>query len=237
MAIVTRWEHLAEATLNTETFPSFYAQIARLRFPIPVDEVLELRDLINHSADKYEEPNHTPGYTEFRDSLENAIYSFGIDDKRYRERLLKILVMLRELHYQHSIESRNREARLRLAKTDNRQARARSARYGWIAMGATLLSGLAWFLMIDATWQVKALTAVFAFLSWDYFRSLPTLDRDHERLTKDLNEVLRQRVENINWKTLIHKLALILGYKRIQGVEVFHRNHGPDADNYAPLYH
>ena len=50
----------------------------------------------------------------------------------------------------------------------------------------------------------------------------------------DLNLLLRQRVESINWRTLIHKLALLLGYKRIQGVEVF-RQESADFNSGAYL--
>jgi hypothetical protein len=38
---------------------------------------------------------------------------------------------------------------------------------------------------------------------------------------------------------LIHKIALILGYKRIEGIEVFHRNHSTETEypTQPPLYH
>jgi hypothetical protein len=47
------------------------------------------------------------------------------------------------------------------------------------------------------------------------------LDKEHDKLTLEVNDVLRRRVNSLNWKTLIHKLALVLGYKRVAGVEVF----------------
>jgi hypothetical protein len=239
MATATPWEHYADATLTAESFPAFYTRLMGLRFPIPVEDVLELRDLLNHSADRYDEPADTPQYREFRDSLEHAIYSFGVEDKRHCQRLLTILSLFRDLHYQHTVQSRNSETRLREARTENRVARARSLRYGVIALFAMSIAGLVWFGMSEPIWQVKALTAVLAFFSLDYFRSLPTLDRDFERLGRQLNELMRRRVDTLNWKTLIHKIALILGYKRIEGIEVFHRNHTTETEypTQPPQYH
>lgn len=239
MATATHWEHYADATLTPDSFPAFYTRLLALRFPIPVEDVLEMRDLLNHSVDRYEEPGDTPANREFRDSLENAIYSFGIEDKRHCQRLLKILSLFRELHFQHTVKSRNTEEQLRKNKDENRVARGRSLRYGVIALFATTISGLVWLGMSDPNWQVKALTFVLAFQSWTYFGSLPTLDRDFDRLSRQLNEMLRRRVDSINWKTLIHKVALILGYKHIEGVEVFRRNFTTETEypTNPPLYH
>ena len=61
-------------------------------------------------------------------------------------------------------------------------------------------------------------------LAWDYYHSLPVLEREQRRLTQELNELLRNRVDSINWKTMIHKLSLILGYKVVEGIEVFNEN-------------
>jgi hypothetical protein len=60
--------------------------------------------------------------------------------------------------------------------------------------------------------------AVLAFL---FIHALPKFDANMERLTRELNDVLRKRVDTLNWRTLIHKLSLLLGYKKIQGIEVF----------------
>jgi hypothetical protein len=57
-----------------------------------------------------------------------------------------------------------------------------------------------------------------------------------ERLTHDLNDVLRKRVDTLNWRTLIHKLALLLGYKQIQGIDVF-RHEQTDQGNTGPYLH
>jgi hypothetical protein len=71
-------------------------------------------------------------------------------------------------------------------------------------------------------WRIKALTGGFAVLAFSFFRGGAVMERETRRLTQQLNDVLRRRIHVIRWKTLIHKLALLLGYKRISGVEIFH---------------
>ena len=225
MAAKSHSDTLSGHILTTEGFPDFYARILALRFPISVAEVLELRDLINHSADVYEEPADIPQNREFRDSLESAIHSFGIENRHHCERLLGVLSMLRGMHYQHTIASRDAEQRLRRYQGENRTARAQSLRNGVIALIATAGAGLAWWVMANAGWPLQLFTLFSAVVALGYFHSLPLLERDMERVTGDLNEVLRKRVESLNWRTLIHKLALLLGYKKIEGVEVFRQQH------------
>jgi hypothetical protein len=208
--------------LTTRSFPDFYRRILSLRFPIGVAEVLELRDLINHSADVHEDDSsELPQTREFRDSLESAIQSFGVENRHHSERLLKVLVMLRSMHYQHTIGSRDHEQRLRQQQAVNRADRRTALRNGVLALITPAGTIAAWAVGARAGWIVPGLALASALAALGYFRMLPRLDRDMERLTGDLNLVLRQRVESINWRTLIHKLSLLLGYKRIQGVEVF----------------
>lgn len=223
-------------TLTTEGFPDFYARILALRFPISVAEVLELRDLINHSADVYEEPADLPQNREFRESLEAAIQSFGVENRHHSERLLRVLTMLRGMHYNHTIASRDAEQRLRSLQTENRGARSRSLRNGSVALLAMLGTGAAWILTDQPGWGLKLLPLLSAIAALSYFHALPLLDRDMERLTRDLNVVLRKRVDTLNWRTLIHKLALLLGYKQIQGVEVF-RHELPETGSGSRLLH
>ncbi len=237
MVSLMKSDSLAEYGLTAASFPAFYSKITSMRFPLAVEEVLELRSLVNHTADIFEEPADTPQFREFRESLLTAIHSFGIENKHHSERLLKLLAVLRELHYQHSVDSRDTEQRLRAALADGKNARSRSVHYGIYALLATAACAIVWFGLQNPNWPIKALTTIFALLGWDYFHSLPILDREMDRNTKQLNEVLRKRVDSLNWKTLIHKLSLILGYKQIQGVEVFRRN--PERDRtYRPrTYH
>jgi len=212
---------LSGLTLTTRDFPDFHALIMALRFPIGVAQVLELRDLINHSAAVYEEAADTPQNREFRESLEVAIQSFGIENRYHNERLVRVLNMLRGMHYQHIIASRDTERRLREQQAENRVTRRNSLRNGVLALLTMLGTGLAWFSLEGASWPLKLLPLTAAILALGYFHSLPLLDREMDRLTRDLNEVLRRRVDTLNWRTLIHKLALLLGYKQIQCIDVF----------------
>ncbi len=214
-------DNLAEYGLSAITFPAFYKKITSMRFPIAVAEVLELRSLINHTADCFEEPTDSPQNREFRDSLLAAIHSFGIDNRHHAERLLRLLTVIRGLHYQHTIESRDAEQRLRASQADNRESRARSVLYGTYAMAAMTACAVGWYLTKQPGLPVKLLTLLFAVLGLDYFHALPRLDRERENYAKEISEVLRQRIDSLNWRTLIHKLSLILGYKQIQGIEVF----------------
>lgn len=214
---------LSGLTLTARDFPDFHARIMALRFPIDVAEVLELRDLINHSAAVYEEPAEIPQNREFHESLESAIQSFGIENRQHSDRLLRVLGMLRGLHYQHTIASRDAEQRQRRLQDENRTARQHSLRNGLLALLAMLATGLTWYFLDGADWLLKLLPLGAAIVALGYFHALPLLDREMERITHDLNDVLRKRVDTLNWRTLIHKLALLLGYKQIQGIDVFKR--------------
>lgn len=227
---------LSGFTLTTRDFPDFYARVLALRFPISVAEVLELRDLINHSADVYEEPADIPQNREFRESLESAIQSFGIENRQHGERLLRVLSMLRSMHYQHTVASRDAEQRLRRLQAENRTARQHSLRNGVLALLTVLGTGLAWFSLEAPGWLLKLLPLAGAIIALGYFHALPLLDREMERLTRELNDVLRKRVDTLNWRTLIHKLALLLGYKKIQGIEVF-RHEPAEASSGSRLLH
>ncbi len=228
---------LSGLTLTTRDFPDFHARITALRFPIGVGEVLELRGLINQSAAAYEEPTDIPQNREFRESLEGAIQSFGIENRQHNERLLRVLCMLRGMHYQHTIDSRDAERRQRRLQSENRTARQHSLRNGVLALLTMAGTGLAWFSLNEAGWLLKLLPLTAAVVALGYFHALPLLDREMERLTRDLNEVLRKRVDTLNWRTLIHKLALLLGYKQIQGIDVFKHEQTDTGNSGSYLVH
>jgi hypothetical protein len=230
-------EDFSAFSLAPQNFQSFYNRILGLRFPIDVAQVLEMRYLINHAVDRFHQPPLTPDYRQLREALQGAIDSFSIDKKHHRERLLKTLTMLRELHYIHSVNSRNAEVKMRGDLTDNRTARNRSMRYGLFCTVVTIVSSLLWLSLTETGWWIKLLTAASAYLAWDYFRSLSTLDREMEVLTLQLNDLLRRRVRSLNWKTLIHKLSLILGFKHVPGVEVFVMDHSGEYDRTQPTQH
>lgn len=212
---------LAGFTLSVAGFPDFHSRIAALRFPVSVAEVLELRDLIHHSVDVYEEPADIPQNRDFRESLENAIHSFGIENPIHSERLVRILTMLRGMHYHHTILSRDSEQRLREQQATNRARRRASLRYGVLSLLTTVALGSYWATTPEPGLALKLAVLGAAVLSFVFIHALPRFDADMERLTRELNDVLRKRVDSLNWRTLIHKLSLLLGYKQIQGIEVF----------------
>ena len=214
-------ETITQYTVTPAHFPKFYRLLSGLRFPIKVAEVLELRSVLNEAVEKFEEPDDSQSYREFFEALESAIHSFGIESRRHADRLIKLLTLLRDIHYQHSINSRDKEVELRTRLEDTQLARIRSTRYGLVAMLAAIGSAIYWAAMPEANWMIKGLTLLSTYLSWDFFHSLPTLDREHKATNKELNDLLRERISNVDWKMLIHKLSLLMGYKKVSGVEVF----------------
>lgn len=213
--------------LTPDSFHTFYTKFISLRFPIKIANVLELRYLINHSADRYKEPTPTPNYRQFRESLQSALDSFSIDNQRHSERMLKILSMFRDIHYAHSIASRNAERRLREDMERNRNEYGKATRYGLFFVFAGVSFIVLWLATTGAHLIIKLLPVVYGLLALHYFQKLPALEKQNEKLTLEVNDILRRRVDSLNWKTLIHKLALVLGYKRVPGVEVF----DPDVDH------
>ncbi|MDH5648756.1 MAG: hypothetical protein OEY67_03795 [Gammaproteobacteria bacterium] len=229
--------NLASHRLTVETFPAFYRTIMALRFPIDVADVMELRDIINHSTDRFSLPPVTPDYRQFVNALQGAIDSFGIENKRHSERLIKVFTMFRHLHYRHSIRSRDKEFELRQLQSDNRLAYSRSMRYAMVSILAAVTGSMAWLSLTEPGWGLKGAVIFFSYLSLDYFHSLGTLERELKIITRELNAVLRERVNSLNWKTMIHKLSLILGFKRIEGINVFLMNNSADFGDAERMYH
>lgn len=220
-----------------ETFEPIYNTLIGLRFPMDVAQVLELRYLVNHAVDDFAEPALTPDYDDFREALQSAIDAFGIENKRHSDRLLKILAMMRELHYAYSIASRDAEKNLRRQMVRNRKARKRAAAYGLGLIFAAVIAGIIWVGVGQSTWPVPLITVGLLLAAWYSLRALPGLDKKLKTLEKDLHELVRRRVKAIHWKTLIQKLALLLGYKRIRGVEVFHIDGDTDYPGRSHLRH
>ena len=207
--------------LTPNHFHIFYTVFIGLRFPLKVEEVLDLRSLINHTVDDFSEPPLAPDYRQFRESLEKALDSFAVENPRHRDRLLKTLALMRELHVAHALESRHAEERIKIDLQDTAHNRRVATRKGLIYLLATIVSIIGWFAFPDESLMIKLVSALCATQSWLSFRALPKLDQRARELRLDLNDVLRDRVNSINWKTMIHKLALVLGFKQIEGVEVF----------------
>lgn len=223
--------------LTPETFEPVYNTIIGLKFPVDVARVLELRYLINHAADAFPEPAPTVDYREFRDALQAVIDATGIENKRHSERLLRILSMLRELHYAYSINTRDAENKLRAGMADNREQRHRAIRYALGFTVAAILCAILWLGLSDAPWVLKVLTAGFAVATWLYVRTIPTLDHQLSELEKRMNQLQRHRVKSIHWRMLVQKLSLLLGFKRDSEVEAFLIDTDPDHSHPPRLTH
>jgi hypothetical protein len=207
--------------LTPDTFEPVYNTIVALKFPMDVARVLELRYVINHAADAFPEPAPTADYREFRDALQAVIDTTGIENKRHSEKLLRILSMMRELHYTYSINTRDAENKLRASMADNRHQRRRAIRYALGFTVTAILCAIFWLGFPDPGWPLKLLTAGFAIGAWLYVRTIPSLDRSLISLEKRTSQLQRHRVKSIHWRMLVQKLALLLGFKRNSEVEVF----------------
>jgi hypothetical protein len=128
---------------------------------------------------------------------------------------------LRDIHYNHSIGSRDKEVALRARIDTSRESSIRSKRYGKIALVVGAGSAFAWAVMPVAGWGIKLLTLAAGYMAWDYFHSLPVLEREQKDLNRELNDIIRERIANVDWKMLIHKLSLLMGFKKVSGIEVF----------------
>jgi hypothetical protein len=223
--LTTADTHDVAQHFTPDTFESVYNTIVGLKFPMDVARVLELRYLINHAVDSFPEPAPTADYREFCDALQTVIDASGIENKRHSERLLRILGMMRDLHYTYSINTRDAEVDLRARMTENRQQRRRSIRYALSYTVAAILCAIAWLGLYDAGWPIKVLTAAFAIGAWLHVRTIPAFDRGLSTLEKQVNQLQRHRVKSIHWRMLVQKLALLLGYKRDSDVEVFVLDH------------
>ncbi|MFV1997406.1 MAG: hypothetical protein ACC641_05275 [Acidiferrobacterales bacterium] len=214
-------EELTNQILTPGNFPKFYRTVIGLRFPIKVADVLDLRAVLNEAMDQYEEPANSPTYREFVDALESAITSFGVENRRHSDRLVKLLTLLRDIHYNHSISSRDKEVSLRTRLDSARESHTHSKRYGIIALAIGFGSALVWTVLPVAGWTIKLLTLATGYMAWGYFHSLPVLVREQKDTNQELNDLLRDRITNVDWKMLIHKLSLLMGFKKVSGIEVF----------------
>lgn len=212
---------LQDFRLTPDSFPAFYFFLVSLRFPVPVSLVLDMRSVLHFTADVTPEPVGVPHYAAFRQALKRAVVSFGVTEERHRERLLKVLVMLRGVHHAHTFQSRKAERHLRALIEHQRRARARCVRNSMLAILTAAGCFLAWIAMSAPDWKIKIATAICALFALSFFRVIPAMDDEIARLNQQLNDILRRRIQVLHWKTLIHKLALLLGYKRITGIEIF----------------
>lgn len=218
----TTWsDNLAKLRSAPEGFYSFHNRLMELRFPLDVAEVLDLRYVFNHAIDSAPPVGETPDYRHFREARTAELEALGIQKAQQRDRLLRLLALLRELYVIHSVDSRETEVRLRKALAENAHARGVSIRYGKAAGAVTLLLAVLWLATSSPGWIVMVLTLGSAYLCADYFFSLSVLKKERLSLNQRLEEVLTRRVKALNWKKLAKNIALTLGYAKISGVEAF----------------
>lgn len=208
-----------------------------LSFPADVADVMELRDAINHAADNQYRNRADDDSSFFSRTLELVIGTANIDAKHREKRLLKILSLFRDLYHTHGINSRDKELGIRCLMDENRRANMRSKHFGIGCFVGTILCTIAFFAMPAPGWPLQVFTLFLAYLTWDYFHSLSVLDRDIKILTKELNTVLRARVDDVDWEALIEKLALLLGYKRTHEMDMFIVNNNSDFKSSSTTVH
>jgi low affinity Fe/Cu permease len=213
-------DHLTKISASPESFSFFYKKLIGLRFPIDVAEILELRSLFNQTLDAMEEIPESRDFQHFSDARQAEIDALKIEKKQHGQRLLKLLALIREFHFAHSLQSRDTENHLRKALSDNNKARIRSIHYGQITFIVALISAFIW-VAFNPGWVIQIFTVGLAYLFGDYFYSLSILKRDSVELDRQLQELLKRRVKTLNWQVLTRNISLILGYAKISGVQAF----------------
>jgi hypothetical protein len=214
-------DDLANQQLTVKTYPAFYRRVMRLRFPLDVAEIIELRDIIRHAADDLVEPSRLSRHQRFVEAARVEIEALGVRVPHHAERLVHILLMLRHLYYVHGARSREVEHSLQRRQAAHREAKKTSVKYGVFALAATAAAALTWAGIGDVSWPVKAITILLGYMALDCFYSLSTLSQYHKRLTRELEVVRNERVSSFEWRPLVHRIALILGYLRSGAVKPF----------------
>lgn len=227
-------DDLARQQLTVDTFVQNYRYITGLRFPVEVADVLEIRASLNQAIDDRQPKQLSSGLQQFNEAVYEAISQFGLKDDRHINRLTKLMSVFRELHHLHTTRSRKHERSLRNQIKTNEEARTRSIGYGLFTFFLVIIGLLSWMIAGNALWFIKIGIGLLAYMSFDYFMSLKTLKLEHDILNTELNMLLRQRVNSIDWKSLLQKTAMILGFKKVSGVDVFLMN---DAGNRDGMNH
>lgn len=230
-------DDLARHQLNVDSFAQNYRQIMGLRFPVEVADVLEIRASLNQAIDELEPRPVTGGIQQFNEAVYEAISQFGLKDERHINRLTKLMRIFRELHYTHNSRSHKHERSLRDQIRNNEEVKSRSIGYGLFTFFLVIIGLLTWMIAGNALWFIKLGIGLLAYMSFDYFMSLKTLKLEHEILNKELNMLLRNRVQTIDWKSLLQKTAMVLGFKNDSGVDVFLLNETGGQDNPGRTFH
>jgi hypothetical protein len=207
--------------LGVDSFPDFYRKLMRLRFPLDVAEVIDLRDIINQAVSEFTEPVPTAGYRRLVTAARSEIAALGVDRVDHQAKLVRVLIMLRRLQQAHRATARQARRTLRRRQRANRAARRLSIRYGAMLLVAAIIGLAAWLVIGDVAWPVRAGTVLLAYLAFDYFFSLTVLAQDDRRLAHALERLRGQQVRHFEWRTLVKHVALILGYTHRFATEPF----------------
>lgn len=214
-------DDLAHQQLNVDTFVQNYRQIIGLRFPVGVADVLEIRASLNQAIDDRDPMQVSGGLQQFAEAVFEAIIQLGLKNNRHVARLTKLMSIFRELHHSHIARSRKHERSLRNQINNNQDVKTRSIGYGLFTFFLVITGLLTWMIVGNALWFIKIGIGLLAYMSFDYFMSLKTLKLESDILNNELNMLLRQRVQTIDWKSLLQKTAMLLGFKKVSGVDVF----------------
>jgi len=214
-------DDLARRPLHDGNFVKTYRHITSMRFPVDVASVLDIRASLNQAIDEVNPEQVSGGLKQFNEAVFDAISQLGIKHARHISRLTKLMSIFRELHHNHITRSRKHERGLRNQIRSNEDARTRSIGYGLFTFFLVIVGLLTWMIAGNALWFIKLGIGLLAYISFDYFMSLKTLKIEHEILGNELNQLLRQRIPTMDWKVLLEKTALVMGYKNEPGVDVF----------------
>ena len=205
-------DDLATQRLSVDSFPDLYRKLIRLRLPLDVAEVIDLRDIINQAASEFTEPVPTAGYRRFIAAVRSELDALSVNRADHRAKLISILAMLRSLHQAHRETTRQATRSLHRRQRANREARRLSIRYGVMLLIATIVGVTAWMAIDQLTWPLRLGTVLLAYLAFDYFFSLTVLTQDYARLAQDLQRLRDEQIRHFEWRTLVRHVALVLGY-------------------------
>ena len=214
-------EDFAKLPDSSDAFPFFYRKLVSLRFPIEVAEILEMRYLCQRAIDECARDDRDYEWGEFTASRMADMDHVGVQKSTHRERLSRLLLLLRDYHNLHKTRSAEAEETLRASLADNRFAQERSRSYGKGGGVATLIAAISSVLLSPPAVLMQGLTVLLAYLSLDAFYSLSILRREERRLNEQLSEILRRRVRTVNWRAVVRQTGALLGYTRPLGGEAF----------------
>ncbi|MHB1512538.1 MAG: hypothetical protein ACYCTF_05475 [Acidiferrobacter sp.] len=214
-------EYFAKLPSSPDAFPFFYRRLVGLRFPIEVAEILEMRYLCHHAIDQSGRDDREYEWDEFAASRMADMEHVGIQKPAHRERLSRLLLLLKDYYGLHKTGSAVAEDELRQGLADNRFAQERSRSYGKIAGIAAIVAALSSILLSPPAILMQGVAILFAYLSLDSFYGIAVLRREERRLAAQLSEVLRRRVRTVNWRAVVRQTGAILGYTTPMGGEAF----------------